>query len=361
EKSMNKYYVFLFSIIFIVSSANSAELTEKSKIRENIAVVDFEGKDVPASEASIFTDFLRTELVKTGTFNVVEKANMEKILREVVFQQTGVTSTDDAVNMGKILNVRKMVMGSVSKLKETYYITANLIDVESAKIDKSETLNCGDTNEFAGIASDLSEKFSGVVIIERMANAKKVWIVFSPKMGYFSPLDPKVNKHHNGNLSLEADISFFKGNYGLNIGYFQYDDEGSMHLDDLVVVKAREYLRNYLTGEYNSTTRYSKELLSLQSIDFGFIRKFARNQFDYFYGEIGLGKFRSSVNDSVYPNVFSKDFTTYFVKWGYNYKDFGAILKYSYSPTSDGEWSDVDFGGISLFLNYNFTTAINLY
>ncbi|MHB9156146.1 MAG: CsgG/HfaB family protein, partial [Endomicrobiales bacterium] len=119
---MKRWGVLVVSVVLFVSGAQGAELASKSRIRENIAVIDFEGKGVSPLEASIFADFLRNGLVNTGTFNVVEKANMEKLLSEMAFQQTGLTSTEDAVKIGKILNVRKMVLGSVSRLKDTCYI-----------------------------------------------------------------------------------------------------------------------------------------------------------------------------------------------------------------------------------------------
>ncbi|MDO8734747.1 MAG: kelch repeat-containing protein [Elusimicrobiota bacterium] len=100
----------------------------------NIAVADFIGKNVSQADASITADFFRTELVQTGMFNVIEKASMDKILSEAAFQQSGCTTTERAVQIGKILNVQQMVVGSLSKLMDTYFITTNLVDVETGKI-----------------------------------------------------------------------------------------------------------------------------------------------------------------------------------------------------------------------------------
>ena len=76
--------------------------------KENFAVADFAGKNVSQADASIVADFVRTELVNIGQYNVVEKANMDKVLAEASFQQTGCTETGCAVQIGKILNVQKM-------------------------------------------------------------------------------------------------------------------------------------------------------------------------------------------------------------------------------------------------------------
>jgi len=100
----------------------------------NIAVSDFSGKNVSQADASIVADFLRTELVNTGIYNVIEKANMEKVLAEAAFQQSGCTTSECAVQIGKILNVKQIVVGNLSKLMDTYYITVNVVDVETSKI-----------------------------------------------------------------------------------------------------------------------------------------------------------------------------------------------------------------------------------
>ncbi|MBN1385300.1 MAG: PorV/PorQ family protein [Elusimicrobia bacterium] len=107
---------------------------ERKSGKINIAVADFAGKNVSQADASIVADFLRTDLVNTGVYTVIEKANMDKVLAEAAFQQTGCTTSECAVQIGKILNVKQMVVGSLSKLMDTYYITVNLVEVQTGKI-----------------------------------------------------------------------------------------------------------------------------------------------------------------------------------------------------------------------------------
>ncbi|MEW6040075.1 MAG: CsgG/HfaB family protein, partial [Elusimicrobiota bacterium] len=126
----------------------------------NLAIADFQAKNVSAADASIVADFLRTELVNIGYFNVIEKANMDKILAEAAFQQTGCTTSECAVQMGKLLNVQKMVVGSLSKLMDTYYITVNLVDVETGKIIKSHDQDAMSAKELKNACAILAQKLS---------------------------------------------------------------------------------------------------------------------------------------------------------------------------------------------------------
>ena len=124
----------------------------------NIAVADFAGKNVSQADASIVADFLRTELVGTGKCNVVEKANMDKILAESAFQQSGCTTSECAVQIGKILNVKHMIVGSLSKLMDTYYITVNVVEVETSKIVASYDEEAMSSKELRAACKTLAQK-----------------------------------------------------------------------------------------------------------------------------------------------------------------------------------------------------------
>ncbi|MEW6556878.1 MAG: CsgG/HfaB family protein [Elusimicrobiota bacterium] len=148
---------------FSVYTKRSSEVTSqlpKSEL-ENIAVADFAGKNVSQADASIVADFLRTELVRIGFYTVIEKANMDKILAEAAFQQTGCTTSECAVQIGKLLNVKKMVVGNLSKLMDTFYITVNLVDVESGKILSSFDQEATTSKELRTSAQDLARQLTG--------------------------------------------------------------------------------------------------------------------------------------------------------------------------------------------------------
>lgn len=109
----------------------------------NVAVVDFVGKNVSQADASIVAGFIRTELVNTGRVNVMERNNMDAILAEQKFQNSGCTEQECAAQIGKLLNVSRMVLGTLSRLLDTYYITVSLVDVETGKVLASYDAEAG--------------------------------------------------------------------------------------------------------------------------------------------------------------------------------------------------------------------------
>lgn len=105
----------------------------------NIAVLSLSSQSVSDAEASIASHLLRTEIVTLGSnfYNVLDREHIDKVMSEHAFAATGVTSPEGAVNLGKMLNAQKVITGSLSKIMDTYFLTVNMIDVETGKIDSA--------------------------------------------------------------------------------------------------------------------------------------------------------------------------------------------------------------------------------
>ncbi|MBN1383707.1 MAG: hypothetical protein JW983_02335 [Elusimicrobia bacterium] len=135
----------------------TTKVSKKVDGTENIAVLNLEARNVSEQDAATISDLIRTALVNVG-FSVIDKANMDKILEEHKFQRAGVTSPKNAAEIGKILNAQKIVVGSFSKLMDSYYITINLVDVETAQIVNAESVKSGADQDFQYIANVIAKR-----------------------------------------------------------------------------------------------------------------------------------------------------------------------------------------------------------
>lgn len=109
--------------------------------REPVAIMAFDAVGASAAEVSATTDRLQDLLLRTNRFQLVDRARIDDVLKEQAFQQTGCTSTECAVQVGKVLGVRKLVTGKITKLDETHWVvSAALIDVESAETLRAPSL-----------------------------------------------------------------------------------------------------------------------------------------------------------------------------------------------------------------------------
>jgi len=101
--------------------------------REYIAIIDFEGIGVTNDEARTLTQRLTSEMIKLEVYQVLERSEMKRLLNEQKFQYSGCVDLNCAVKLGKMLGAKYMVVGTVSKLGQTYSIDSRMIDVKTSE------------------------------------------------------------------------------------------------------------------------------------------------------------------------------------------------------------------------------------
>ncbi|MEK7475449.1 MAG: CsgG/HfaB family protein [Candidatus Coatesbacteria bacterium] len=141
-----------------VRAAFTMEAKEKT-----LAVAAFEPQNVSAGDASVISDLIRNELVREGTFNVIEKANMDKVLAEQAFQQTGCTTSECAVKLGKLLNVRFLVVGSFGKIMDSFLVGMRVVDIETGRIVYSDAAQGKSLSEIQEGIRGLARRLAGAV------------------------------------------------------------------------------------------------------------------------------------------------------------------------------------------------------
>ncbi len=120
--------------------AASAALAQPAKPphKTTAAIVDLEAKGVSDIETSALSDRLRVEMFSTGAFDMMERSQMQEILKEQAFQQTGACNTDAcAVEVGQLIGVEKMISGSLGKVGKTYSVVLRLIDVKTGRVEQN--------------------------------------------------------------------------------------------------------------------------------------------------------------------------------------------------------------------------------
>lgn len=133
-------------------------------------MLDFGRVGASKVEASAITDHLREELLRTGKFTLVDRSQMDSVLKEQAFQQTGCTDQDCAVQVGRVLGITKRVTGRITKIGDAgWLVSAQMIDVETAETLRAESLRFrGDFFDLMDkIIGDLAGKLSSVVGLAR--------------------------------------------------------------------------------------------------------------------------------------------------------------------------------------------------
>jgi TolB-like protein len=154
------YRRIFFTALLLASVAAARE-------KITVAVLDFEPKNIERESAEAITDLLRTELFNTGRFMVVERQKIQKILEEQKFQMSGLTDTDQAAQIGRLLNVKKIMIGSITRLGNTQILNTRILDVQSGVVELAEAVECkGDEENLPAAVTELSLKVSYKIGLE---------------------------------------------------------------------------------------------------------------------------------------------------------------------------------------------------
>jgi len=112
--------------------------------KTRVAVIDFEQKGEQEFRGKqvgeIVAEWLITSLVRTGRFDVVERAQLQKILKEQQLGMTGMINQETAAKVGELLGVKLIITGSVIRIGNDYDINTRLINVEDGSILKAEKI-----------------------------------------------------------------------------------------------------------------------------------------------------------------------------------------------------------------------------
>jgi curli biogenesis system outer membrane secretion channel CsgG len=112
--------VLALSSLPVVEAQNAAP---KRKVR--IAVLDFDYATVTSSSAAVFgtsvdvgkgiADLLVTDLVKDGTYSIIERKMLDKVLAEQNFSNSDRADPNSAAKIGRLLGVDAILVGSITQ------------------------------------------------------------------------------------------------------------------------------------------------------------------------------------------------------------------------------------------------------
>ncbi|HJX84989.1 MAG TPA: CsgG/HfaB family protein, partial [Candidatus Angelobacter sp.] len=119
---MRRSIISLFVLVALLASFASAQQPPKKK---RIAIMDFEYGTVRSNVAAIFgtdqdvgkgiADMLVDRLVNDGTYSVIERKVLDKLIAEQNFSNSDRADPTSAAKLGKLLGVSAIVVGSITQ------------------------------------------------------------------------------------------------------------------------------------------------------------------------------------------------------------------------------------------------------
>lgn len=164
---------------------------------ENVLVLDFdtEIKDYE-NNAVIMADMLRSELVKTGKLDVVDKKSMGTAIHEIQSQMSDYMTNENVKQLGKMLNADYLVIGHVLTLsntapemrnseniflntaekiligKDRIEVIVQILDIETLRILSSSSVELKKWTDFSKYTKKFAKELTEGIKYKNSANEK---------------------------------------------------------------------------------------------------------------------------------------------------------------------------------------------
>jgi len=109
-----------------------------AQTKPSIAVLNIDSKGI-VNNSEEMGYLVRLELEKTGVYTVLDKYEVKEITSANKIDLSNCYSKTCLIETGKLLKVEKMLSGNVERFGEKIVISLRLIEVESGKVEKTES------------------------------------------------------------------------------------------------------------------------------------------------------------------------------------------------------------------------------
>jgi len=108
----------------------------------SIAVIRFKTLNKEAQDISLgelVSETFTSALVNSRKFKIIEREQLDKLVKEMEMTQTGFIESTDAVEIGKMLHADAIITGSVALLDNQIQLNARIIEIESSYVLSADT------------------------------------------------------------------------------------------------------------------------------------------------------------------------------------------------------------------------------
>lgn len=149
------------TLTLLVMSRVATAQDKPQKMR--VGVIEFRAENDVGLENSgrIVAEWVASEIVRVGRFDVSERLSLESVLLEQDLGMTGVLSDATAAQAGKLHGVQGIVTGSIMKIGSTISVTGRIIATETGEVLKTSVVRAASLDdlphEIEVLANALSE------------------------------------------------------------------------------------------------------------------------------------------------------------------------------------------------------------
>ena len=152
EENKLKKLILVLLMLLVVTSVAFAQ--------KSIAVSTFDvmGGAVTKDEAEAITELFISELVSTGKVNVVDRANFDKVIEEMKFQNSDWSNSEKTVSLGNAVNANLVIRGKIMKVGSSMYLSSTVIDLNTANVLSSGREQFNSIDDIFGLLTNYANQ-----------------------------------------------------------------------------------------------------------------------------------------------------------------------------------------------------------
>ena len=152
-----------FLVLAIFSILTSQSRSSRYEAKPTLALFSFSAEGMIDEDVALYTGFLRLELHQTKSFILVERIQINELLNEKNYDRMDCNTSDCAVEIGKLVGIKKVITGSFNVVADTCLIAGQLINVETKESEVSvERTFIGDLEDINPYIQIMAWEFAGL-------------------------------------------------------------------------------------------------------------------------------------------------------------------------------------------------------
>lgn len=202
-----------------------------------IAIVGLKQNGVTSLEGAAAELSIRNAFVNSGKYSVLDRENMDKVLIERTIASDGLYDKDKASDIGRVLNVHHIMVGTLMKFQGSYLMELRVIDVESSSVVGSSTGKCNSSGELLKL---------GEYLVKKICNEEDVEVkdVMPIKKHTIS----SEEKSATVKVPKEASLSVDFKNAGLSLADYDNYKDSKMPITDWIASQRKSSMAASLIG-----------------------------------------------------------------------------------------------------------------
>ena len=152
-----------FLVLAIFSIVTSQSRPSRYEAKPTPALFSFSAEGMIDEDVALYTGFLRLELHQTRSFILVERIQINELLNEKNYDRMDCNTSDCAVEIGKLVGIKKVITGSFNLVADTCLIAGQLINVETKEPEVSvERTFIGELEDINPYIQIMAWEFAGL-------------------------------------------------------------------------------------------------------------------------------------------------------------------------------------------------------